>query len=123
MSDDGREHIVHRCVCGRSFLAHEWAALPLAGYQQAEDPDQLLELRNCFCHSSRAVVVPGPGFWIALAQVRLVEARTESQAEKYALAQSYLECAAVCMKQADELHTLLNEQKARYAQSFAQAAE
>jgi hypothetical protein len=115
--------VVHTCSCGAQYDAAGWAALPLLGYQASEDPDELCELRNCSCTSTRAVRVPGPGFWIALAQVRLVEARTEAQAEKYALAQSYLDRAVTCMTQANELHKMLNAQKTRTAQNFAQAAE
>lgn len=112
---------VHVCYCGRQYVAHEWDALTLVGYQVAEDPDHLLELRNCLCTSTRALIIPGPGFWLAMARVRLAEAHEEARHDLPALAQSYLERAATCMRQADELLKMLGQQRVRA--TLSQAAE
>lgn len=116
---------VHVCSCGRSYDEESWAQLPLAGFQQAENPDLLLELRGCPCKSHRAVEIPGPGFWLDLAIRRLTEARQESHAELPALALSYMERAFTCVRQAEQLQKiLLNQRDRRAAEAPAlQAAE
>lgn len=48
--------------CSRAYTRAEWEALPLVGYGDAFDEgDRRLELRNCPCHSTIAVCLPGPG--------------------------------------------------------------
>lgn len=115
--------VVHRCLCGRSHDALEWLKLSLVGYQAAENPDELLELRNCACGSTGALVIPGPGFWLDLAAQRATEARTEAHAGMPALSQSYVERATLCLRQASELLKLLSDQRARRAGELQQAAE
>ena len=67
--------IVATCACGQSFTQSEWDALPLVGTQETGDPEHLegcadcdcndctfqgdasyLELRNCPCGSTRAIL-------------------------------------------------------------------
>lgn len=103
------------CACGNSYTEPEWAALPLAGFQQAENPDNLLELRQCHCGSHRALEVMGPGAWFDLAIRRLTEARVEAQAELPSLSRSYAERALTCTKQAFELLNILAAQQARHS--------
>lgn len=45
-----------RCACGRVHDPAAWAALPLVGIQDPEEPDAI-ELRNCPCGSTIAVRV------------------------------------------------------------------
>lgn len=115
--------VVHCCSCGRSHDALEWLKLQLVGYQPAENPDELLELRNCECKSTGAIVITGPGFWLDLAMRRATDARTEAHHELPAVSQSYIDRAVVCLKQASELLKLLTDQRARRATELQQAAE
>jgi hypothetical protein len=46
------------CACGLTHSAASWRELPLIGRQ--DDGVEVLELRNCACRSTLAVVV-GPG--------------------------------------------------------------
>lgn len=41
--------------CGRSFTFDEWCKLPYVGLQVF--PDETLELRNCPCGSTHAIVL------------------------------------------------------------------
>ena len=45
---------VHQCSCGQSFTLAQWQQLPFVGTQATLD-DELLELRNCSCGSTRAI--------------------------------------------------------------------
>jgi hypothetical protein len=104
-------------LCGRSFDAHEWAALPLVGHQPAEDPDYLIELRNCQCTSTISIDVPGPGFWLWMCSERIVEAREEAQRSLPSLSRAYAERARVSLTQALELLKMLADQRAAKAQA------
>jgi len=106
---------IHVCSCGRSYSSDMWAALPLAGYQQSDDPDYLLELRECTCGSHRALKIEGPGYWLGRVAQRALEAQSEARAEYPALANSALELMRVCMRQAEEQLKILLEQRERRA--------
>lgn len=105
--------IVHTCSCGERYDAAGWAALPLCGYQAAEDPDMLCQLRGCSCRTTRAVIVPGPGYWLGRAMVHAQAAQASAQREMLANAQWETEQAATCLRQASELTRMLVEQRAR----------
>lgn len=122
LCENATQEIIHTCSCRLTYDAASWAALPLVGYQAAEDPDELCELRNCSCTSTRAVRVPGPGYWLGRAVVRAQAAHASAQREMLANAQWEAEQAAVCLRQATELTRMLTEQRARY-QLMMQAAE
>jgi hypothetical protein len=47
--------VVHICSCGATYTRVAWLALPFVGTQC--DEAEHLELRNCVCGSTRAVVV------------------------------------------------------------------
>ena len=63
-----------RCGCGREHDAAAWSALPLVGRQ--DDGVERIEIRNCACGSSIAIVL-GPSA-LLLAQVACV-ALTDSE--------------------------------------------
>ena len=46
---------VAECPCGRTYSLPDWNALPLVGHQR--DEVEVLELRNCWCGSTRSVPV------------------------------------------------------------------
>lgn len=118
------EEILCTCACGRSYDAAGWAALSLCGYQQAEDPDELIELRGCLCGSHRAIEIPGPGFWLKRAAEHAVNARQEAHEELHALSAGYTVGAITCLRQAEALHKILLEQRARRERQLpAQAAQ
>lgn len=54
MSD--RRHVLHRCSCGKSYDAAEWSALECPGVWPI-DTGYLLELRQCRCGSTMAMVM------------------------------------------------------------------
>lgn len=45
---------LHMCSCGTEYTSAEWSRLPYVG-EQADD-EESLELRDCVCGSTRAVV-------------------------------------------------------------------
>lgn len=56
--------------CGRSFTQAEWDALPEASggshlvlppYPPENDPGEVLEMRNCYCHSTLTALEPFTG--------------------------------------------------------------
>lgn len=106
--------------CGRSYSDADWPALAFVGYQLAENPDEILELRNCSCGSTLSVVQPGPGFWLETAVKRIADARLESHHNSPLIAQSYVDRAATCLAQATELLQLLQEQRIRSARAQAE---
>lgn len=52
----GRDVVVKRCECSRTFTLEEWLALPLKGRMHIPGRKTALELRNCVCGSS--IVMP-----------------------------------------------------------------
>jgi hypothetical protein len=50
-----RENTIHTCSCGRAFTRMAWMMLPYVGIY--DDGVERLELRNCHCHSTRAIVL------------------------------------------------------------------
>lgn len=50
--------VVHTCSCGQSFTRAQWAELLFVGEQLGGD--ESLELRQCPCGSTRAVVAVAP---------------------------------------------------------------
>lgn len=49
--------------CKRTFTSTQWADLPIKGYQDDRDvyeDGELIELRNCSCGTTLAVVLDGP---------------------------------------------------------------
>lgn len=44
----------HQCSCGRTISAQDWEFLPLLGDQLTDEPGLVLELRTCYCGSTRA---------------------------------------------------------------------
>lgn len=47
---------INVCPCGRRYTAITWALLPLAGTQEMPWAE-VLELRTCYCGSTRAVTI------------------------------------------------------------------
>lgn len=53
--------VVKECPCGEAYAMDAWLALPLCGRMRvAEPPDTTLELRNCGCGSTLALLVEVP---------------------------------------------------------------
>lgn len=47
------------CACGLMYDEPAWCALPLVGYSDAdEDGDKRIEMRNCPCGSTIAILLP-----------------------------------------------------------------
>jgi hypothetical protein len=109
--------IVKTCSCGREYTQETWNALPLVGFSAAEDPDEMLEQRNCVCTSTCAVAVMGPGFWLWLCEQRISEAREEAHRDLPSLSRSYVERAQTCLDQARELLKILADQRSGRAQA------
>lgn len=58
----GSDPIIKKCGCGNTFTQAQWKKLEHKGYLHTPadevGPEELLELRNCPCHSTLAVEVP-----------------------------------------------------------------
>lgn len=53
--------VIKECPCGEAYAMDAWLALPLCGRMRvAEPPDTTLELRNCGCGSTLALLVEVP---------------------------------------------------------------
>ena len=53
--------VIKECPCGESYGMDGWLALPLCGRMRvAQPPDTTLELRNCACGSTLALLVEVP---------------------------------------------------------------
>lgn len=116
--------IVHTCACGLKYDAEAWARLPAGGYMVAENPDELLELRECECGSHRAITIPGPGFWLQALAGRAQNARKDARRECFACAVTELERAKTCLRQAEEqLAILLVQRNRARAAEHVEAAE
>jgi len=46
---------IKRCSCGREYTRETWARAPFVG--ELDDGVEVLELRNCACRSTMAIVV------------------------------------------------------------------
>ena len=51
--------VVH-CGCGAQYTIGQWHRLAFVGLTDAEDPEMILELRNCTCGSTKALELPAP---------------------------------------------------------------
>lgn len=51
-----RAGVYKKCKCGHAYTRETWGALDYAGEQPAED-GEVLELRNCVCGSTLAIVL------------------------------------------------------------------
>lgn len=50
------DSVVCRCACGRDHTEETWLKLPLCG-TQPDGEGGMLELRNCQCGSTRAILL------------------------------------------------------------------
>lgn len=49
-------NFICKCACGKHYTAYGWSTLKLAGTQELPW-GEVLELRNCTCGSTRAIVI------------------------------------------------------------------
>jgi hypothetical protein len=65
---------VKTCGCGRTYDRADWLALPLVGYM--DDSVECLELRNCPCGNTLAIVIDlSQDLLRELARVHIYDAR------------------------------------------------
>lgn len=65
---------IKRCSCGKMYTHREWYSLPLCGV--GGDEVEKLELRNCSCGSTIAVIIGGDVFDTYVAALRGSRAAT-----------------------------------------------
>ena len=54
-----REEIIKICSCGIEYTQAGWDALQYAGVQKNLKGEVILELRNCVCESTIAILIGG----------------------------------------------------------------
>ena len=61
MSSVPAADVVKRCPCSQTFTRSQWHSLPFVGIQKVdayeEEPEERLELRNCYCGSTISMPV------------------------------------------------------------------
>lgn len=64
-----------RCACGRVYSHAEWCTLPMRVYQLASS--EILEMRNCGCHSTITITLTPEQYLLSLAALAVDRAGSE----------------------------------------------